>query len=117
MKKLYYTILSALLFLPTSASAVTLTNPLGDGFTDPRYIIARVINAAIGISGSIALLMFIYGGFLWLTSGGNTTQVDKGKKVLIWATLGIVLIASSYVIVTAIFQGLTTGDATGVTTQ
>lgn len=109
MKKLYYTFLSVLLFLPAAANAVELTNPLGAGFTDPRLIIARVIKAALGVSGSIALLMFVYGGFLWMTSGGNATQVDKGKKVLLWAILGIVLIAASYAVVTAIFQGLTTG--------
>ena len=112
MKKLYFTVLCALLFLPASAMAqnTQLTNPLGAGFTDPRLIIARVIQAALSISGSIALLMFVYGGFLWMTSGGNEGMVDKGKKVILWATLGIVLIASAYAITTAIFQGLTTGS-------
>lgn len=112
MKKLYFTILSTMLFLPAFTQAQTLTNPLGEGVTDPRLIIGRVINAALGISGSLALLMFVYGGFLWLASGGNETMISKGKRVLLWATLGIVLIASAFVITTAIFQGLATGDVT-----
>lgn len=110
MKRLYYTILSTMLFLPSVTHAVALTNPLGE--TDPRLLIARIIQAALSISGSIALLMFIYGGFLWMTSGGNQTMIDKGKKTLVWATLGIILIGSAFVIVTALFQGIATGDVT-----
>ncbi len=116
MKKLPYLIFISLLFLPIVVHAqdvVTLVNPLGDGVTDPRLIIARVIQAALSIVGSVALLMFVYGGFLWLTSAGNATAVEKGKNVLLWAVMGLVLIASSYVLVTAIFQGLATGSVTG----
>jgi len=114
MKKLYYSLLAIALFLPVaSVRAVELVNPLGAGNDDVRVIIGNVIRAALSLSGSIALLMFVYGGFLWLTSGGNQTQIDKGKKVLVWSTLGVVLIASAFVIVTALFQGLTTGDVSG----
>lgn len=108
MKKLKYFIVMGVLFLPTVTHAVTLSNPLG--INDPRLIIARIIQAILSISGSIALLMFVYGGFLWLSSGGNSAQIDKGKKVLVWATLGVVLIASAFVIVTALFQGLASGN-------
>ena len=97
--------------VPATASAATLPNPLGT--TDVRLIIANVINGALSISGSIALLMFIYGGFLWLTAMGKPEAVDKGKKVLIWATLGIIVIASAYVVTNAIFNALLTGSVTG----
>jgi len=101
----------ALYALPAFAlaqSTVTLTNPLGE--SDPRVIIARVIQGALSISGSLALLMFVYGGILWLTSMGKSEQVDQGRKILIWATLGIIVIAGAYVAVTAIFNAITTGS-------
>ncbi|TAK05126.1 hypothetical protein EPO33_04055 [Patescibacteria group bacterium] len=79
------------------APAPTLPNPLG-GTTDIRTIIGRVINAALGISGSIALLMFIWGGMLWLTSGGSPERIQKGKNTIVWAVLGLVLIFGSYAI-------------------
>ncbi len=79
------------------APAPTLPNPLG-GTTDVRTIIARVINAALGISGSLALLMFIWGGMLWLTSGGSPERIQKGKNTIVWAVLGLVLIFGSYAI-------------------
>lgn len=90
---------------------VALTNPLGT--SDVRVIIGRVIQAALGLSGSIALLMIIYGGFLWLTSGGNTEKIEQGKKILIWAVLGLVVLFSAYTITNAIIQGITTGNTSG----
>ncbi|PIX62106.1 hypothetical protein CO057_02280 [Candidatus Uhrbacteria bacterium CG_4_9_14_0_2_um_filter_41_50] len=93
------------------AAQVTLTNPLGE--TDPRIIIARVIQGALSVSGSIALLMFIYGGVLWLTSAGKSEQVTKGKNILIWAVLGIVVIAGAYVAVAAIFNAVLAGNVNG----
>lgn len=82
---------------PRGGPAPTLPNPLG-GSTDIRSIIGRVINAALGISGSVALLMFIWGGLQWLTSGGSPERIQKGKNTIVWAVLGLVLIFGSYAI-------------------
>ncbi|MBU0613962.1 hypothetical protein KJ766_01605, partial [Patescibacteria group bacterium] len=62
--------------IPHFAHAVTLTNPLG--ITDPRLLVARLIQGALSLMGTIALLMFMYGGFLWLTSAGKPEPVKKG---------------------------------------
>ncbi len=94
------------------AQAVTLINPLGEGSNDPRLLIGRLIAAVLSIVGSLALLMFLYGGLIWITSMGESDKVMKGKKILIWATLGLVIVASAYVIVNAIILGLTTGNVT-----
>jgi len=110
MKKLKYlgtlAIFSAMPFVVNAQ--VTLTNPLGE--TDVRLLIARVIQGVLGISGSIALVMFIYGGILWLISGGQPNQIEKGKKVLTWAIFGIIIITGAYVITQAVFSALLTGN-------
>ena len=93
----------------TSTTAPVLVNPLGT--TDVRFIFARVISGALSIVGSFALLMFVYGGVLWLTSRGETKAIQKGKDTLTWATLGLVIIFSSYVVVNALLTGLLTGSA------
>lgn len=90
-----------------TTTPVTLTNPLGT--TDIRLLIARLISAVLSIIGVIALLMFVYGGFLWMLSAGNESQVEKGKEVLKWTTIGIILIVSAYVIVNALFRAAFTG--------
>jgi hypothetical protein len=76
-----------------------LKNPLGTDNTDPRVIIGQGIRTILGIVGSVALAVFIYGGILWLTSGGNEQRIKKGKDVILWATLGLVVIFAAYAIV------------------
>ncbi len=86
-------------------TAESLPNPLGT--TDIPALIGNVIKAMLGISGSLALLMFVYGGILWLSSGGNEKRVEKGKQVLTWATIGLGIIFTSYILVNFVIQSLT----------
>ena len=89
---------------------VTITNPIGgtpenpSGVTSIRSFVALIIRAMLGLVGSFALLMFVYGGFLWLTSRGNHEMIAKGSHTMTWAASGLVLIFSSYAIVEYIFN-------------
>ena len=78
-----------------------LPNPLGT--KDVSTLIGRIIKGALGVVGSLALLMFIYGGLIWMTSGGNEEKIKKGKGILIWAIFGIVIIFTSYSILNMVF--------------
>lgn len=111
-KTLLRLLVLAAAFVPTvvSAASVALINPLGE--TDVRVILGRVISAALSIVGTLALLMFVYGGVLWMTSRGDTKQVTKGKDTITWAVLGLVIIFASYTLVNALISGITTGAAT-----
>jgi uncharacterized membrane protein YjfL (UPF0719 family) len=79
---------------------------LGEVTTVPG-LIGKVIKAVIGIVGSLALLMFIYGGFTWMLSGGNSSAVERGKNILMWAAIGLVIIFMSYAIVNFIITKTT----------
>jgi amino acid transporter len=128
MKKLFISLLLILLFLPLLVLAqegqndntnnqtgvnnntpttgiVTLDNPLS-GIESPQALVGQVINSIFGIVGSLALVMFIYGGFLWLTSAGSAEQVKKGKDIFIWAVIGLVVIFSAYSLVRFVIQGV-----------
>ena len=52
-------------------------NPLGNEDEDANVniLIGRVINAALGVVGSLALLMFVYGGFTWMLAAGNNERM------------------------------------------
>lgn len=105
MKKLYFLFLAtALSFFPTTLFAAELSNPLQT--TNIRAVIARLIQAILGITGSIALLMFVYGGFLFLISSGSPKLVEKGKEIMKWAVLGLVVIIGAYMIVSTIVGAL-----------
>lgn len=105
-----FAVVISLLSLPRLTLAlVPLQNPLG--VTDPRLIIGNIIKAVLSIVGSVALLMFVYGGVIWITSFGESKKVEKGKIIVTWTVLGLALIAAAYVLVNAVISGLTTGSA------
>jgi hypothetical protein len=97
-------------------TAGTLQNPIAIcgnavGQKCVQLIVGNIIRAALGVVGSIALLMMIYGGFMWLTSMGNSEKVEKGKATLIWATLGLVLIFGSYALADFIIKAVAGGGS------
>lgn len=65
-----------------------------------NQIVQVFINVAqfiFGISGAIALLMFVWGGFLWLSSAGKAEQVKQGQAVITGAVIGLIIIFGAYV--------------------
>lgn len=88
----------------TGRATIPLFNPLGSDVTIPEFI-GRGIRAVVGIVGALALLMFVYGGIMWMTSGGSEERVKSAKNILKNSVIGLLLIFFSYTIVT-IFFGL-----------
>ena len=80
---------------PCPSGSVCLDNPLGSVST-PQTLIANVINAVLGVVGSLALLMFVYGGLIWMTSSGSPEKVKKGRDIIIWSAIGLAIIFSAY---------------------
>lgn len=90
------------LALGNNAMAVGLDNPLK--VNDVPTLIGNVINYVLGIVGSLALVMFIYGGIVWMTAAGNEKSIDKGKNILMWAALGLAVIFLSYALTRFVLQ-------------
>lgn len=85
-----------------AVNALNINNPLS---TDsPQEFIGLIIKAILGLTGSIALIYFIAGGFMWMTAGGNMDKVKHGKDTLIWATLGLLIVFSAYSILNFVFE-------------
>ena len=78
-----------------SGTTCTLNNPLGS-ISTPQALVGQVINTVLGVVGSLALLMFIYGGLTWMTSSGNEEKVKKGRDIILWSAIGLVVIFLSY---------------------
>lgn len=79
------------------------------GFGDPQSL-PEIIGALIGIFlsllGIIFLILIIYGGFLWMTSGGKEEKVLIAKKTIERSIIGMIIILSSYAITQWVFQAL-----------
>ncbi len=74
-------------------------------------IAVKAFDYLLGITGSLALLFFIYGGVLFLISGGNKERIEKAKKTLVNSVIGIVLVFASYMIVGFVFRALGADNA------
>lgn len=76
-----------------------------------QVMITRILRTIIGFVGVVVVVMIVYGGFLYMTAGGNTTRIDKAKKILTQSIIGLVIVLSSFAIVQFILSKLV--DATG----
>jgi hypothetical protein len=66
------------------------------GSNDPKTIIGQVINVALGFLAFIAVLVILYGGFLWMTAAGNEDKVGQAKKLLLAAVIGLLIILAAW---------------------
>ncbi len=80
-------------------------NP-GLGEADLETIIVNIVKVALGFLGLLAVIFIMYGGFTWMLAGGNQDKVAKGRKILINAVIGLVIILSAYAIASFIFSEL-----------
>jgi hypothetical protein len=94
-----------LLVFAQSGSSVVLPNPISCGSFICLFLsVIRLLLAGIGLFG---LVMFMWGGFLMLTSQGNAERIQKAKETLVWATLGIMIILGSWVLLRFVLTTLT----------
>lgn len=84
---------------------------IGTGTTDIRITIARIIRVALGLLGTVALLIILYAGWLWMTAAGDEEKVGRAKKTLSAGVIGLVIILSAFAIVQFILSRLI--EATG----
>jgi hypothetical protein len=85
------------------SGSVQLTDPItgksGGSITSIDVAVTRIIKYVLGVIGVVALIAFIYGGIMWMTSMGDTNKIAKGKNIMIWAVMGLIVIFASYAIV------------------
>lgn len=86
-----------------------IAQPLGLPTTDIRQIIANIIRIALGLIGIVLIGLIMYGGFLWMTAGGNEEQIGQAKKVLTNAIIGLIIILSAYGLVLFVMRMLGIG--------
>jgi hypothetical protein len=69
-------------------------------------VLQYAINILTILIGTFAFVMIIIGGFVWSTSSGDQSKVDRGKAILVQSILGLVFAMMSYFIVTFVLSFL-----------
>ena len=94
----------------TSFSIESVGSSIGLGNADLKTTVINILNLALGLLALVAVVMIIIGGFTWLTAGGNEEKVDKAKKIISAAVIGLIVILLAWAIV--IFVARTTANVT-----
>jgi hypothetical protein len=68
--------------------------------------INRVLNAIFIIIGALAVLYIVLAGFRMVTSGDNPTKISEARRQILYALLGLVVLASASAIVNVVLGRL-----------
>lgn len=87
----------------------------GLGSEDIRIVIANGIRILLSMLGIVAVVIVLYGGFVWMTASGDPEKVDRAKRILINGGIGLVIIFMSWGITTFILTSIlgATGGGSG----
>ena len=91
------------------------SNPTGDKCaaeaegTESRVnsLITQIINIFSVIVGIIAVIMIIIGGLKYITSGGDSGNVTGAKNTILYALIGLIIVALAQFIVRLILSKTT----------
>ena len=65
-----------------------------------------VIKGFLGLLGMIFIVLVIVAGYNWMTAGGDESKVDKAKKLISRAIIGLIIIIAAYAITAFVFTAL-----------
>lgn len=83
-----------------------------EGHCTVEQVLQMFVNVSylvLALSGSAALVAFVYGGFEWILSAGYPDRVDRGKKAIVGAVVGLVIVFGAYVFINLVISILISG--------
>ncbi len=69
--------------------------------------IGNIVKGLLGLTGTVTVVMMVYGGLLWMTAAGNEKAVGQAKQIILWTAIGLALVFLSYAILNFLFNSLT----------
>ena len=84
---------------PDAASAVKKAAGCEGNGNELPSIIENILEAIIIILGTVAVIFVIIGGVNYMTSSGDTGKLEKAKKTILYACIGLVICVLSFIIV------------------
>jgi len=68
------------------------------GDEDIRDTAVDIVKYLLTFLAIIAVIMILYGGFIWMTAGGNEDRVAKAKKIITSGAIGLIIVISAFAI-------------------
>ncbi|HPR10447.1 MAG TPA: pilin [Candidatus Saccharibacteria bacterium] len=70
-------------------------------------LVQDIINIFSWIVGVVSVIMVIFGGFRYITSGGDAGKVTSAKNTIVYALVGLVIAALAQVLVLFVLGNVT----------
>jgi hypothetical protein len=65
-------------------------------------IILDTLNVLLGIIGTLAIIMLVVGGIMYMTSGGDDARAETAKNTIKYSIVGLIVAITSLIVVTQI---------------
>jgi len=91
----------------TTNSDSTCSSTTQNGTSGINNIITTTINVFSIVVGVVSVIMIIVGGFRYITSGGDSSNVSSAKNTIIYAIIGLVVVALAQFIVQFVLNKVT----------
>ncbi len=65
----------------------------------PSNLVSKSIELLLGSAGIIAFIYLLVGGIQWITSSGDKEGIDKSKKKITHALIGLAIVFSVYALI------------------
>jgi hypothetical protein len=88
---------------------ITVPQPATVKITDVGKLISGLIGIAMLLAALAVFVYLVWGGFEWITSGGDKAAVENARNKITAALIGLVIVASAWAIMRIIefFFGIT----------
>lgn len=83
---------------PTIDTNINLKNPFSGGDSLFALLEKVIDDILLPIGGVLAVLAFIFSGFLYVTAQGNETKLATAHKALLYTSIGTAVLLGSWVI-------------------
>ena len=103
--------------LTTPGFSAERLGEVGLGRNDPRLIATRIIQIVLGLLGIIAVVIILYGGFMWMTARGNDDGGGTARKILGAGIIGLLIVLAAWALAIFIinrFLYSTGADTSGI---
>lgn len=79
--------------------AINPTVGTGEGIDILQLYLVNFIQIALGVAGVIAFLFLLSGSLQWIMAGGDKEAVEKARKRLTGALIGLALVLLTFAII------------------
>lgn len=80
-------------------------------------VIVGILNAIILVCGLVAVIYVIIGGINYMTSAGDAGKLEKAKKTILYACIGLIIVVLSFAIVNFTISNIISGHSNQETTE